>query len=50
MTALNLILALLAVAALAAVMLLGVRAGNQPHYAQLPAEEPEHEGELELAA
>jgi hypothetical protein len=50
MTVFNLILALLAVAGLTAVALLGFFAGHGPDHVQLRAEEPEHDRELELAA
>jgi hypothetical protein len=50
MTAFNLILALLAVAGLAAVALLGFFAGHGLDHVQLSAEKPEHDRELELAA
>lgn len=50
MIAFNLILALLAVAGLAAVALLGFFAGHGPDHVKLPAEAPEQGRELELAA
>jgi hypothetical protein len=50
MTEFNLILALLAVAGLAAVALLGFFAGHDPGHVQLSADERERDGELELAA
>jgi hypothetical protein len=50
MAAFNLILALLVVAGVATVMLLGFFAGHAPDYVQLPAEEPQQDRDLELAA
>jgi hypothetical protein len=50
MIALNLILALLAVAGLAAVALLGFFAGHGPDHVQLRTEGPVQDHELELAA
>jgi hypothetical protein len=50
MTAINLILALLAVAGLATVALLGFLAGHGPDHGQRPAEDLEQDRALELAA
>jgi hypothetical protein len=50
MIALNLILALLAVAGLAAVALLGFFAGHGPDHLRRSAEEPEQDSELRVAA